>query len=218
MKYRLLRFLLFASAFAWGVSAVGVVLSWPAALIALQGLGVGEIPYDPMLDYWLRMAAGAFTGVGIFFFIVGLWPSKFSNVIGILAVLMFLEGIVILVHGFRLGLSPFPFYSDAGFCLLVGAGIWILKDEAKKASKDPFAPWRDTPARRYARLRSFFRRIQMKYQDEIITEVWQNRDAYAARHHHNLREIVADLQKRQQRPFTLLVDRRHRTTASNVQK
>ena len=35
----------------------------------------------------------------------------------------------------------------------------------------------------------------MKYQDDIIAEVWKNRETYAARHHHNLHEIVADLQK-----------------------
>ena len=105
---------------------MGVVLPWHTAIIALNGLGAGEIPHDPMLDYWLRMAAGAFTGVGIFFLVLGLWPHKFSNVIGISAALMFLEGIVLLVHGLRLGLRPFPFYADSGFCLLVGAGIWVL--------------------------------------------------------------------------------------------
>ena len=58
----------------------------------------------------------------------------------------------------------------------------------------------------------------MKYEDEIIAEVWKNREAYAARHHHNLREIVADLQKRQQTPFSRLVDRRHRTEPSTTTK
>ncbi len=53
---RLLRILLLASAFAWAVSAVAVVLPWSTALIALQGLGASDIPTDPMLDYWLRMA------------------------------------------------------------------------------------------------------------------------------------------------------------------
>jgi len=48
------------------------------------------------------------------------------------------------------------------------------------------------------------------YKDEIIAEVWKNREAYAKRHHHNLHEIVADLQKRQQTPFSRLVDRRKR--------
>ena len=46
------------------------------------------------------------------------------------------------------------------------------------------------------------------YRDEIIAEVWRIRDAYAAEHHHDLKEIVADLQKRQQRPHGTLVSRK----------
>ena len=137
MKYRLLRLLLLVSAFAWGVSVVAVILPWPIAVTALNGLGAGAIPDDPMLDYWLRMAAGAFTGVGIFFLVLGLWPKRFSNVIGLASALMFLEGLVLLVHGLRLGLSPFPFYADTAFCILAGAGIWILRGEA--ADKEPLA-------------------------------------------------------------------------------
>ena len=76
MRYRLLRLLLFVSAFAWAVSVVAVVLPWPTAVTALNGLGAGAVPNDPMLDYWLRMAAGAFTGVGIFFLVLGLWPPR----------------------------------------------------------------------------------------------------------------------------------------------
>jgi hypothetical protein len=60
--------------------------------------------------------------------------------------------------------------------------------------------------------------MMMKYEDEIIAEVWKNRDAYAARHHNNLGEIVADLQKRQQKPFSKLVDRRHRATAPDTKE
>ena len=52
------------------------------------------------------------------------------------------------------------------------------------------------------------------YEDEIIAEVWRNRESYAKRHHHSLQEIVADLQTRQETPFSRLVDRRHRTEDS----
>jgi hypothetical protein len=48
--------------------------------------------------------------------------------------------------------------------------------------------------------------------DEIIAEVWRNRDAYAKKHHHNLDEIVKDLQKRQKTSRLKLVDRRKRRT------
>jgi len=55
----------------------------------------------------------------------------------------------------------------------------------------------------------------MRYEDEIIAEVWKNRDEYAARHNNDLRQIVADLQKRQEKPLSKLVDRRHRRTTAN---
>ncbi len=48
----------------------------------------------------------------------------------------------------------------------------------------------------------------MMYRDEIITEVWRNRDAYTAHHHYSLDEMVTDLQERQKRPNCKLVDRR----------
>ena len=51
----------------------------------------------------------------------------------------------------------------------------------------------------------------MTYHDEIVEEVWKTREAYAMQHHHNLHEIVADLQKRQKAPFSNLIDRRKRT-------
>lgn len=127
MKLRLLRLLLLTSAFAWAVSVVAVMLPWPMAMTALQGLGAGNIPADPMLDYWLRMAAGAFTGVGVFFLILAIHPARYANVIGLAGGLMFVEGLVLLVHGIRLGLPPFPFYADTACCLLVGGGIWVLR-------------------------------------------------------------------------------------------
>jgi hypothetical protein len=55
------------------------------------------------------------------------------------------------------------------------------------------------------------------YKDDIIAEVWRNRDSYAERHHHSLAEMVADLQERQKRTECKLVDRRNRTKASSCQ-
>jgi hypothetical protein len=48
----------------------------------------------------------------------------------------------------------------------------------------------------------------MIYRDEIIAEVWRNRDAYAAQHHNSLNEMVADLRERQKRPGCKIADRR----------
>ena len=78
MHLRLLRLFLGFAALAWGVSVVGVFLSWSTAEEALQGLGARPIAYDPMLDYWLRMAAGAFALIGCWYLILMIWPHKFS--------------------------------------------------------------------------------------------------------------------------------------------
>jgi hypothetical protein len=51
------------------------------------------------------------------------------------------------------------------------------------------------------------------YRDEIIEEVWRNRDAYVREHHNDLDEIVADLQRRQEAHAANIVDRRKRKTA-----
>ena len=46
------------------------------------------------------------------------------------------------------------------------------------------------------------------YEDEIISDVWENREAYARKHKHNLHSMVCDLQERQKQPFSKVVDRR----------
>ncbi len=53
------------------------------------------------------------------------------------------------------------------------------------------------------------------YRDEIIEAIWKNREALAKRCHHNLHEIVLDLQQRQKTPLSELVDRR-RTSGAMV--
>jgi len=54
------------------------------------------------------------------------------------------------------------------------------------------------------------------YQDEIIADVWRNREAYAKRHHHKLHEIVLDIQRRQQNPLSCIVDKKDGSRGSMV--
>ena len=49
------------------------------------------------------------------------------------------------------------------------------------------------------------------YRDEIMDEVWKNRDSYTSKHHHNLAAMVADLMSRQEKSGCRLVDRRDRS-------
>lgn len=49
------------------------------------------------------------------------------------------------------------------------------------------------------------------YKDEIINEVWANRDAYVKKHNHDLDRIVKDLISRQKQSDRTIVDRRSKT-------
>jgi len=46
------------------------------------------------------------------------------------------------------------------------------------------------------------------HRDEIIAEVWRNREAYAKAHHHSLDEMVADLRRREKEHVERVVERR----------
>ena len=89
------------------------------------------MPYDPMLDYWRRMVCGAFGLVGCWYVMLMLWPRIFSVAIPWFGAIMVVEGIILLVHGLRLSLPPFPFYGDTAACLLLGGGIVYLSPAAK---------------------------------------------------------------------------------------
>jgi hypothetical protein len=134
VRLRLLQLLLLTAGFGWVISIYGVFASWPAVVGQLRGLGAGDIPHNPMLDYWLRMTAGAFTAIGLLFFAMALNPRRFAVVIAPAALFLIGEGIILLVHGLRLGLEPIPFYVDATFCLMTGVGIWLLKGEVGNRS------------------------------------------------------------------------------------
>jgi hypothetical protein len=114
-----------------GVSVFGVFISWSRAASALQGFGAQPIAYDPMLDYWLRMAAGAFALIGCWFMVLMTWPKRFYPAIPWSGGLMLIEGFILMAHGLGLSLPPLPFYADASMCLLLGSGIFFLSRFAR---------------------------------------------------------------------------------------
>ena len=131
MQLRILRLFLGFAAVVWGVSVFGIFMSWPEATQLLQKLGAQPIAYDRMLDYWFRMAAGAFALIGCWYLILMIWPQKYYVVIPWFGVFMLAEGIILLVHGVRLSLPPLPFYADTAACFACGAGIIFLSPHAR---------------------------------------------------------------------------------------
>lgn len=123
MSVKLLRVFLGLGAATWGAALAGVFLGWETAAGALEGLGAKPIAHDRMLDYWLRMTSGAFGLVGVLYLLAALWPRRHRTMIPLLGWFSLVEGVILAVHGLRLGLPPWPFHGDVAACLLSGGGI-----------------------------------------------------------------------------------------------
>ena len=119
------RIFLLAGAIGWGVSILGVLLPWSVMDIVLQNMGAASPITDVQVQYWFRMATGAWSIIGFLYLMVLLKPQKYNNLIPLLAWGTVFEGIVLLIHGLYLNLPLFPFAGDVGFCLIVGGGLLL---------------------------------------------------------------------------------------------
>lgn len=156
MHLRALRLFLGLAAVTWGAAMPGVFLSWDTATTAMQGFGAGPVTYDKMLDYWLRMASAAFGLIGCLYLLPTVRPQRFWELIPWLGLLAVVEGSVLIVHGVRLGLHPWPFYGDVAACLVSGVGIlacWSrVRVEPLEGTVEPCATPNAGPATKVSNL------------------------------------------------------------------
>jgi hypothetical protein len=127
----LLRLLLLAGAFGWGISLFGVFMPWAAVTSQLERLGAQKIVGDPMLNYWLRMTSAAFSFIGILFLVCAINPRKHAILVPWLGLFMIVEGLILFAYGLLLNLQLMPFVVDALFCGVIGAGILVADNRSK---------------------------------------------------------------------------------------
>ena len=132
-KYIILKLLLLGAGLGWGLTVVGVFLPWEWATEHLEKFGGSDkIPDDVMLNYWMRMASGAFGFVGVFFLLAAWKPYVYKNIIPILAYGSIFEGAILLFYGIKFDLPIFPFGPDVAIALIPGIGILLLKNELEE--------------------------------------------------------------------------------------
>ena len=117
--------------FLWVGVACGIValaeIFLPWSLIEPQLLwgGMKQSVSDPQVQYWFRMAMGAWVILGLIFLAAALRPEKYAGLAPLLGLGLLFEGCVLLVQGLALGLPWFPFCCDVAFCLVVGVGLLV---------------------------------------------------------------------------------------------
>ena len=125
-RHTALRFFLVFSALGWGVCIAGIFAPGNMVFDLLSyvgGIDPAPLQQDVMYDYWLRMASSVFTLIGMGYLILAIMPRRFAMILPFAGMFMLVEGVILLVHGIRLGLPLTPFSGDVAFCLIGGIGI-----------------------------------------------------------------------------------------------
>lgn len=125
---RMLRLGLILSSCGWGISFFFTFAPWQMAADQLHDMGANKIPYDPLLDYWLRMASSAFGCIGVASALACVWPARFTGLISLLGPFHFIVGITLAVSAWRNQLDPevhSTFIPDITFCFLTALLISV---------------------------------------------------------------------------------------------
>lgn len=123
-----LRLGLLASVCGWGISFYFTFAPWPDATAQLMDMGAAEIRYDPLLDYWLRMASVVFGCIGIGSLLAFLRPESFASFIRLLGPFHLIVGATLAIAAWKNHLEPRlhpTFLPDITFCFVTGLLIQI---------------------------------------------------------------------------------------------
>ena len=134
----LMRLGLLLSACGWGISFFFTFVSWPVASNQLQEMGAEVIEYQPLLDYWLRMASAAFGCIGIASALACARPRAFVGLIHLLGPFHFVIGTTLVIAAWRNHLSPDlhpTFTPDIVFCFVAGSLIELPLLHAWKTNR-----------------------------------------------------------------------------------
>ncbi len=125
---RMLRLGLLLSSFGWGISFLFTFTSWEFASEQLFLMGAERMDYQPLLDYWLKMASAAFGCLGIASALACAWPSRFQGMILLLGPFHGFMGVVLSisawVNGLNTDLHP-TFVADITFCIVTSVLISV---------------------------------------------------------------------------------------------
>lgn len=117
----ILRLGLLLSACGWGISFFFTFAPWQMAADQMWEMGSRRMPYDPQLDYWLRMASSAFGCIGIASALACVTPHKFPGMIRLLGPFHLFVGTTLTISAHLNHLDPehnLTYQADITFCFV----------------------------------------------------------------------------------------------------
>ena len=127
-KYSLnvLRLGLILSTIGWGITLLFTVSTWHSAADYMYAMGAGQVDYNPLMDYWMRMASVVMGCIGIASFMAARKPDFYAPVIYLLGPFNYIVGITLIFAAINNELTPDKhptFIPDIVFCFMTGSLI-----------------------------------------------------------------------------------------------
>ena len=118
---RALQIGLIFSSMGWGISFIFTFSNWDSASDQLYLMGAEPIEYQPLLDYWMKMASAAFGCIGIGSALACMRPVLFRGFILFLGPFHLFVGSVLVASAVTNQLNPEShptFIADITFCFI----------------------------------------------------------------------------------------------------
>lgn len=111
-----------------------MVLPWAMIENVYRWFGYEPIPDVPAAMYLFRIACGIFGLIGLYFIILAQNPLRYGPMLILSAYGLISFGLLCLVVGLILRMSPMFYIGDALFALVLGIVIVILSSKAQRIS------------------------------------------------------------------------------------
>jgi hypothetical protein len=112
-----------------------VILPWCIIENIMVCFGLTAIPDIPAAMYFVRIACGVFGLIGIFFIILAKNPLNYGPMLNLAAYGLVVFGLLSLILGLSLKMSPIVYLGDAIFGIVLGIVIAVLSSKAQRAIK-----------------------------------------------------------------------------------
>ncbi|MDI6752725.1 MAG: hypothetical protein QME07_07785 [bacterium] len=113
-----------------------MVLPWAMVENAYRWFGYEPIPAIPTAMYLFRIACGIFGLIGVYFIILAQNPLRYGLMLSLGAYGLISFGLLCLVVGIILKMSPMFYIGEASFPLVLGIIILALSSKAQGMSEE----------------------------------------------------------------------------------
>jgi hypothetical protein len=94
-----------------------------------------HLPGSPLFEYVVRVTSAMAVAMGVFFVILALHPMKYGVMVPFSGLAAVFLGVVCLITGIAVGMSPLWFLGDSLSCYVLGTLIVVFWRQAKQTSR-----------------------------------------------------------------------------------